>query len=566
MSRRTKKIIQKNNLKSEKVKIYTFAKFINFCPEVIILSGLIDKTPPPKNNEPDRYRNIISFCKERINYVNTPEEADFFVLPCKFKGIKCNIYKKLLILSKKHSKKLLCFYNDDDDKKHNIESNVILYRTSFYKSTKLENELALNVLVPDNYDNTVQKDLSIGFCGTVFRKNKRQELLGYIKNSHLKNDLILRTDNHNRWDFSHNYSQRRKEYFDNIRNNLFVLCDRGYGNYSYRFYETMMMGRIPIIINTDCVFPFEEKIDINQVGLVLESQEIKDKDSFIESIEKYYEENKERLEEIQRNNRKIWEDYYSAEGFVDNLLKSIKDTKINASPVNRENTAIFISSTPKFSFIWDTFFTFLRKHWTDCPYPIYFVSEGNPDYLKDKYNINVEKLEKDLGFLEGYRYLCNKYRNKYHNFILLQDDFLIERSVNQPLISKYEKIMYENENIGFIRMMPSPGPKGERKMFGDIELGKIRKKENYSFSYQTSVWNLDYFYDFTAPSKFRWDDLNMSRKMRTDRSGKENWGFIRPFKEWNAVYESPIPYRPTAILKGKVMDWAKHLIIPKEEC
>ena len=42
---------------------------------------------------------------------------------------------------------MLCFYNDDDDKKHSINPNVILYRTSFYKSTKLDNELALNVLV-----------------------------------------------------------------------------------------------------------------------------------------------------------------------------------------------------------------------------------------------------------------------------------------------------------------------------------------------------------------------------------------------------------------------------------
>ena len=42
---------------------------------------------------------------------------------------------------------------------------------------------------------------------------------------------------------------------------------------------------------------------------------------------------------------------------------------------------------------------------------------------------------------------------------------------------------------------------------------------------------------------------------------KENWGFIRPFKESHAVYESPIPYRPTAIVKGKLQDWAKKLIV-----
>ena len=560
MSRRVKIINKKETQDNGKIKIYTLTDKLKFCPEVVILAGLLKNTPPSKNNEPDRYRNVISYCQDRIEYVNQPNKCDVFVLPHKFDGINSNNYKKLLCLAKQYNKKLLCFYNDDDDKTYSIDSNVVLYRTSFYKSSKLDNELTLNVLVPDFYDGTHQKELSVGFCGTIFKKNKREELLNYIQNSHLKSDIILRTDNGNRWDFEHNYSQRRKEYFDNMRNTLFTLCDRGYGNYSYRFYETMMMGRIPIIIDTDCVFPFEDKININEIGLVLKSTEIKDKESFIGSIEKYYQENKERLEEIQSNNRKIWEEYYSAEGFVENLLRNIRESKETCIKENKKS-AILISSTPKFSFIWDTFFTFLRKHWTDCPYPIHFISTGDNDYLREEYNVITEKLEKDLGFLEGYRYLCKKYMDKYSHFILLQDDFLIERTVNQEIISKYENILFENENIGFIRTMPSPGPKGEQRMFGDVKLGKINKNEDYSFSYQTSFWNLKYFYDFTAPSKFRWDDFNMSKKMRIDKSGKENWGFIRPFKEWNAVYESPIPYRPTAILKGKLMDWAKKLII-----
>jgi len=563
MSGRVKIINKKETQDNRKIKIYTLTDKLKFCPEVVILAGLLKNTPPSKNNEPDRYRNVISYCQDRIEYVKQPDKCDVFVLPHKFDGINSNNYKKLLSLAKQYNKKLLCFYNDDDDKTYSIDSNVVLYRTSFYKSSKLDNELALNVLVPDFYDRNHQNELSVGFCGTIFKKNKREELLKYIKNSHLKSDIILRTDNGNRWDFEHNYSQRRKEYFDNMRNTLFTLCDRGYGNYSYRFYETMMMGRIPIIIDTDCVFPFEDKININEIGLVLKSTEIKDKESFIGSIEKYYQENKERLEEIQSNNRKIWEDYYSAEGFVENLLRNVRESKETCIKENKKS-AILISSTPKYSFIWDTFFTFLRKHWTDCPYPIHFISTGDNDYLREEYNVITEKLEKDLGFLEGYRYLCKKYMDKYSHFILLQDDFLIERTVNQEIISKYENILFENENIGFIRMMPCPGPKGEQKMFGDVKLGKINKNEDYSFSYQTSFWNLKYFYDFTAPSEFRWDDFNMSKKMIIDKSGKENWGFIRPFKEWNAVYESPIPYRPTAILKGKVMDWAKPLIISKK--
>ena len=64
---------------------------------------------------------------------------------------------------------------------------------------------------------------------------------------------------------------------------LFTFCYRGAGNFSYRFYETLMMGRIPILVNTDCVFPFEDKVDINSLGLVLNEKTLKIEE-FIDKI------------------------------------------------------------------------------------------------------------------------------------------------------------------------------------------------------------------------------------------------------------------------------------------
>lgn len=227
-----------------------------------------------------------------------------------------------------------------------------------------------------------------------------------------------------------------------------------------------------------------------------------------------------------------------------------------------QQTAIVISSTPKYSFIWDTFFIYLRKNWKNCPYQIYFTSEGECKYLENKYTINIFQQDKDIGFLEGYRYVCEQIKHKYRYFILLQDDFIIEKTVDRHIINSYEKIMKENSNIGFIRTMPCPGPKGEQKKFGNIELGKIDKQENFSFSYQSSIWNIDYFLNFTViPKNNPWSgEIFLANKMKSCKE-KENWGFIRPFKESHAVYESPIPYRPTAIVGGKLTDWAKKLII-----
>ena len=45
------------------------------------------------------------------------------------------------------------------------------------------------------------------------------------------------------------------------------------------------------------------------------------------------------------------------------------------------NTAIVISTTKKYEFIWETFFTLLYKHWPKCEYPIFLISDGNPKKL-----------------------------------------------------------------------------------------------------------------------------------------------------------------------------------------
>lgn len=52
----------------------------------------------------------------------------------------------------------------------------------------------------------------------------------------------------------------REEYLANMRDSDFVLAPKGDGNFSVRFYEALSMGRIPILIDTETVLPFEDFI------------------------------------------------------------------------------------------------------------------------------------------------------------------------------------------------------------------------------------------------------------------------------------------------------------------
>jgi len=302
------------------MKIFTLQKHVIFSSEQIILFGLLDKLikeqPHCYNfNGKSRYDGLINYCKFKFTYVDDCLNTDIIVLPYKFKGVNDKIYLYLNNLSQIHNKPLWCFYNDDDDSNYSITSNVTLFRTSFYNLTKLKNERSLIAFSPDYFKGNIiqQPILKIGYCGHIL--HGRKKYIEMLLKSDIKTDFKLRKGF---WAPGINKQQARKEYFTNMENNIFTFCYRGAGNFSYRFYETLMMGRIPILINTDCVFPFWNEIKSKNIGLILD-----DDINFIENIKKYYEKNKNNLVNIQINNRKLWEKYYSPIGFLENITHNI---------------------------------------------------------------------------------------------------------------------------------------------------------------------------------------------------------------------------------------------------
>ncbi len=62
-------------------------------------------------------------------------------------------------------------------------------------------------------------------------------------------------------------AKARKEYVDSMINSDFVLAPKGDGNFSVRFFEALALGRVPILIDTDCVLPREDAIDYASVIL-----------------------------------------------------------------------------------------------------------------------------------------------------------------------------------------------------------------------------------------------------------------------------------------------------------
>lgn len=97
------------------------------------------------------------------------------------------------------------------------------------------------------------------------------------------------------------------QFYNNIKHSDYVVCMRGAGNFSTRFYETMAMGRIPVFVNTDCFLPLEDFIDWKQHVVWVNYNE---RHLIVDKIVAFHTlHNESSLNALFLKNRRLWEDY-----------------------------------------------------------------------------------------------------------------------------------------------------------------------------------------------------------------------------------------------------------------
>jgi hypothetical protein len=255
----------------------------------------------------------LFFNKSTLTKTNL-KECDIVGIPFKYSPTDERIVN-ICRDAKNYNKKVVAFYNDDSAESFNLPDNLILFRTSAFKSKLKDNERVLPALVPDhssinNILNTSNVKRSIGFCG--HSEGIRSRILNKINSIVGPDncDFIIRST------FYHNTGQvninTRREYCTNISANLYTLCVRGLGNFSYRFYEALCMGRIPILINTDNSLPFEKIINWDNYIIKIDEDELEQLPTLISNC---------KIDPI--NIRKLWEEYLSPEGYTKNFYKDL---------------------------------------------------------------------------------------------------------------------------------------------------------------------------------------------------------------------------------------------------
>jgi hypothetical protein len=249
--------------------------------------------------------------------------------------------------------------------------NVYVFRNSGYKSKKLKNQISFPAFFKDPLVHYIKEENHqirvkeakpvIGFVGQATPNLlKASKDIGFIIYRNLKFHLGKTRLEPQQWfaapfmrykylkrlekdkDIKTNIIYRERyragvrknrsvdkttyEFYENINDSDYIFNLRGAGNFSVRFYQTLAMGRIPVLVDTDCLLPLEGIIDWTQHCIRIPQGKEHEMEQRL--VEFHQNLTQEKFEHIQKENRKLWEEYLTLTTFFARIHDFILEDKI----------------------------------------------------------------------------------------------------------------------------------------------------------------------------------------------------------------------------------------------
>lgn len=140
-----------------------------------------------------------------------------------------------------------------------------------------------------------EPDLLFSFVGTGRSHRCREQLFGL---EHPR-ALIRRVDGHVNWHpDSPGFEERRDFFAESLQRSAFVLCPRGRATSSFRFYEVMAAGRVPVVLADAWIPPVG--IDVTEFAIVWP-------EANVDGLAGYLESQEHRAAEMGRRAREVFE-------------------------------------------------------------------------------------------------------------------------------------------------------------------------------------------------------------------------------------------------------------------
>ncbi len=97
----------------------------------------------------------------------------------------------------------------------------------------------------------------------------------------------------------------------------FALAPRGYGKQSFRLYEILQLGTVPVYISDEHYISWTDELDWNDFCIPINEDEIEEIDDILKSI------SDTEYARLLENGKKVYEEYFSLEGMFKNIVKRI---------------------------------------------------------------------------------------------------------------------------------------------------------------------------------------------------------------------------------------------------
>jgi hypothetical protein len=260
-----------------------------------------------------------------------------------------------------------------------------------------------------------------------------------------------------------------------------------------------------------------------------------------------------------------------------------------------ERCVYLVNSTPKYYFMLPLHFALIERYGSFAAQDMHKVLATEvPDHpicrqLAEEYGVEILPIRaEEAGFLESRAAALRALaaQGRWEFVLPMQEDFLLDRRdgmadwIRKGAMSKLKA----GRGVASVRLMPCPGPKkpqSEMAAWWDLDRGY----DEYGFVFQATLWRLDSclaWYEAiterlermwpkatTPPARRREIEIGANFAENADgqrffwelfeKRGERHMAWVRAGPWSNAVYLCPWPYRPTAIVRGKVEPWAAEM-------
>jgi hypothetical protein len=110
----------------------------------------------------------------------------------------------------------------------------------------------------------------------------------------------------------------RDRYVELLANSRIAICPRGAGAATFRFWEALAMGCVPLLISDNLVLPLEDRINWDSVILRLAEDDVDQLQAFVEAQDDAH------LEAMAEEGHRVWQEWFSPENWIRGVAAAVK--------------------------------------------------------------------------------------------------------------------------------------------------------------------------------------------------------------------------------------------------